>query len=134
MALTLQLVSFSYKQSLPVDESENGGGFLFDCRCLPNPGRLTEYKTLSGQDQPVVTYLEQMASVNAFFEHTQALAQMAISNYMERNFDHLLVGYGCTGGQHRSVYFAERLAKKLHGQTNLIIELGHLNQARWVRK
>ncbi len=133
MQLTLQLVSFSYKQSLPSDDSDNGGGFLFDCRCLPNPGRINQYKPLSGKDQAVIEYLETQPAVEAFFQHTAALTELAVNNYLERGFDHLLIGYGCTGGQHRSVYCAEKLARKLGQNKNIDVQLEHLNQPRWVR-
>ncbi len=132
MQLNIQLVSFSYKQSLPVDDSDNGGGFLFDCRCLPNPGRLPEYKKLSGIDEDVITYLEKQPTVDLFFQHSATLVDLAIDNYLERGFTHLLIGYGCTGGQHRSVYNAERLAKKLSTNSRLAIQLEHLNQSRWI--
>ena len=123
--LTIQITSFSYKKGLPVDESGNGGGFIFDCRFLPNPGRLEEYKSLTGMDKEVIDYFQQFPEVNWFVNHTMDMLRPVIDNYEEREFDHLMVSFGCTGGQHRSVYCANALYFALKEQTNVIAKLSH---------
>jgi len=125
--LTVTIHSFSYKEAVPTDKSGNGGGFVFDCRCLPNPGRYEEYKKLTGKDQSVIDYLNDKQEVNDFFEHTKSIINIAVKNYLDRKFRHLTVCYGCTGGQHRSVYFAERLQNYLEKNYTLKIELIHHN-------
>ncbi|MDR2979915.1 MAG: phosphotransferase [Bacteroidales bacterium] len=114
--LTVTVTSFSYKKGIPQDLSANGGGFAFDCRALPNPGRETQYRELDGRDQTVIEYLEKSDEITHFKQHVFALIDASISNYLERNFTHLMVNFGCTGGQHRSVYFAETAAKHIRGK------------------
>ena len=104
---------FSLRRALPMDPSGNGGGFVFDCRALPNPGREPQYRAFTGQDECVIEYLERYPEVQAFKDHTFALVDQAVRNYLERKFNHLMVCFGCTGGQHRSVYFAEQTARHL---------------------
>ena len=111
--LTVRVQSFSYKQSIPQDPSPNGGGFVFDCRALPNPGREPQYKTFTGKDQCVQDYLNQYPAVHEFCSHVFAIVDQSVDNYLERHFDHLMVSFGCTGGQHRSVFFAEQTAKHI---------------------
>jgi RNase adaptor protein for sRNA GlmZ degradation len=103
----------------------HGGGFVFDCRALPNPGRLNPYKVLTGLDAPVVEYLERHTEVTTYFERVVQLVLDSISAYMERGFTHLSVSFGCTGGQHRSVYMAKKLAQQLGTRENLKIILKH---------
>jgi len=129
--LTISIHSFSYKDSIPKDESGNGGGFVFDCRCVPNPGRYAEFKKLTGKDPPTVDYLNDKQEVNDFFDLTKSIVESAVKNYLERKFTHLMVCYGCTGGQHRSVYFAERLQKYLKQNYSVHIEVIHHNK-KWL--
>ena len=111
--LLVRIFSFSYKKGIPEDESGNGGGYVFDCRGVPNPGRLPEYRGMTGLDAPVVDFLKEYPETEEFARHTAALADMHVDNYLERGFTDLMFSFGCTGGRHRSVYFAERLADHL---------------------
>ena len=123
--LTVTITSFSYKNGIPMDESGHGGGFVFDCRALPNPGRLEEYRELTGMDEPVIRFLDERKEVQDFFEHVKAIVTGSVKNYLQRNFHHLTVSFGCTGGQHRSVYMAEKLAKYLREHFDVKIVLKH---------
>lgn len=111
--LTVRISSFSFHHMMPVDESGNGGGFVFDARSLPNPGRQEQYRQLTGKDAPVIDYLNAQESVHEFFAHARELVDMSVRNYQRRGFKDLMVSFGCTGGQHRSVYMAEQLARHL---------------------
>ena len=113
--LVVRIVSFSFHRGLPKDESGNGGGFVFDGRSLPNPGREERFKVLTGKDAAVIDYLNQQPSVHQFLASAMSLVDASVANYKQRGFKHLMVSFGCTGGQHRSVYLAEQLAKHLRG-------------------
>ena len=124
--LVVRIFSFSFHQGLPKDESGNGGGFVFDGRSLPNPGREERFKQLTGQDGPVIDYLNQQESVHQFFASVLTLVDAAIANYQQRGFKSLMVSFGCTGGQHRSVFLAEQLAKRLRTRTGVEVRLRHV--------
>jgi aminoglycoside/choline kinase family phosphotransferase len=124
LSLTVRVQSFSYKGGMPSDEKGHGGGFVFDCRGLPNPGREARFKTQTGRDPEVAEFLRGDPGVRAFLEKTAELVANSVQNYRARNFTDLFVAYGCTGGQHRSVFCAESLARLLRAQ-GLSVELSH---------
>jgi aminoglycoside/choline kinase family phosphotransferase len=131
-ALKVSVKSFSYRNSIPEDPTGNGGGFVFDCRALPNPGRLDEYKKLSGQDDPVIRYLSAQPETGIFLASVFTLVDQAVENYISRGFEHLMVSFGCTGGQHRSVYCAGQLAKHLNKRFGMQIQPDHTQRANWI--
>ncbi len=124
--LVVRVYSFSFHRGLPQDETGNGGGFVFDGRSLPNPGREESFKTLTGKDAPVIDYLNQQESVHQFLAGVLSLVDAAINNYQQRGFKNLMVSFGCTGGQHRSVFLAEQLAKRLRIRNGLEVIVRHL--------
>lgn len=128
--LTVTVLSFSFKKGLPTDPSGNGGGFVFDCRALPNPGRYPEYKAYTGKDRPVIEFLQREPAVDQFLNHVEAIVSQSVEKYLERNFSSLQVAFGCTGGQHRSVYCAEQLAARLSKKYSCNILLHHREQDR----
>ncbi len=129
--LTVRITSFSYKKGIPEDPSSNGGGFAFDCRGLPNPGRLEEYKKLSGLDQSVINYLEEHNEVEEFQKAAQKLVGISVEEYLKRGFNHLCINFGCTGGQHRSVYNAERMFHWLKNNYSVELVITHTEQKNW---
>ena len=123
--LSVTIYSFSFKKGIPVDESGNGGGYVFDCRATHNPGKYEEYKSLTGLDQPVIDFLEKDGEILTFLQSVEALVDHHVERFLERGFEHLQVAFGCTGGQHRSVYCAEHMAQHLKEKYNIRIHLIH---------
>jgi RNase adaptor protein for sRNA GlmZ degradation len=127
--LVVQINSFSYKSTgIPADESDNGGGFVFDCRGILNPGRFEEYKQLTGRDKEVKDFLEQNTKMPAFLNSIYNIVDISVEDYMKRGFENLQISFGCTGGQHRSVYAADALTRHLRNKYGVKIELKHLVQ------
>jgi aminoglycoside/choline kinase family phosphotransferase len=124
--LVLRIFSFSFHRALPRDPAGHGGGFIFDGRCLPNPGREERFKTLTGKDAPVMEYLQQQESVQQFLASALSLVEASLRRYQSRGFKSLIVSFGCTGGQHRSVYLAEQLANRLRGRPGVDVVVEHL--------
>lgn len=131
--LTVHIRSFSYKKGVPRDEGPHGGGYVFDCRGLLNPGRYTAYKHLSGLDEPVRHFLERETKMPEFLDNVNRLVSLNVEDYLSRGFSSLSVSFGCTGGQHRSVYAAERLAAYLKTRYNVQVTVHHMNMESWVR-
>jgi len=127
-ALTVKVCSFSYKKGVPQDTSGNGGGFVFDVRGIDNPGRHDEYKTVHGRDRPVIDYLERQTRMHDFLNSVFDLVDISVEEYIKRGFSHLSVSFGCTGGQHRSVYAADALAQHLHSKYKVKVDLCHVVQ------
>ena len=123
--LTVRITSFSFHRGLPKDETGHGGGFVFDGRSLPNPGREERFKPLTGRDAAVIDYLNQQESVHQFLASVMSLVDASVSEYKRRGFKSLMVSFGCTGGQHRSVYLAEQLAKRLRGRNGVDVVVQH---------
>jgi aminoglycoside/choline kinase family phosphotransferase len=123
--LTVRITSFSFHRGWPKDDSGHGGGFVFDARSLPNPGRLEEFKLLTGREAPIANYLNQHESAHRFFANVTALVDASVANYQSRGFKNLAVSFGCTGGQHRSVYLAEKLAKHLRERGGVEVVVHH---------
>lgn len=132
--LVVHIYSFSYKNALPGDASGNGGGFVFDCRGILNPGRIAEFKHLTGRDKAVKDYLEQQTRMPEFLNSAYDIVDISVEDYIHRGFESLQVGFGCTGGQHRSVYAADALARHLRNKFHVRIDLHHVEQEakNWV--
>lgn len=127
-ALTVSINSFSYRRGIPVDESSNGGGFVFDCRAIHNPGRYEEYKPYTGKDLKVQEFFSKETEMEEFLQNVTALVDQSMDKYLKRGFTSLMINFGCTGGQHRSVYSAEKLYVHLENKYrngNVIIKLRH---------
>lgn len=130
--LTVNISSFSFiKNGYPVDETGNGGGFVFDMRGILNPGRFEEYKHLSGLDKEVKDFLEQKTKMPDFINSMLSIVDISVEDYIKRGFEHLSINFGCTGGQHRSVYAAEALARHLRNKFKVKISLSHTNKENW---
>lgn len=126
--LTVRILSFSYKKGIPQDPSGNGGGYVFDCRSTHNPGRYEPYKQLTGRDRAVIDFLEDDGEITVFLESVYRLADAHVERYIQRGFTSLMFCFGCTGGQHRSVYSAEHLAHHLHDKYGVRVLLTHREQ------
>ena len=123
--LTVTVYSFSYKKGIPKDASGNGGGYVFDCRSIHNPGKYDRFKQLTGLDEPVIRFLEEDGEILRFLEHVYALVDAHVERFLERGFTHLQVSFGCTGGQHRSAYSAQHLAEHLSAKYPVRVHLIH---------
>jgi aminoglycoside/choline kinase family phosphotransferase len=123
--MTVSINSFSYKHGIPDDPNGHGGGYVFDCRVITNPGRLEEYREMNGKHTPVIEYLDQQGEAHEFLSNAFSLVDMTIDKYDERKYTHLSVSFGCSGGHHRSVYCAERLAEHLRESQSVRISLWH---------
>lgn len=128
--LTITIYSFSYKKGIPEDVSGNGGGYVFDCRAIHNPGKYEEYKQLTGLDQPVIDFLEKDGEILIFLAEIYKLAEKHIERYIERGFTNLMFSFGCTGGQHRSVYSAQHLYEYISNKYNVKVKVIHREQER----
>jgi aminoglycoside/choline kinase family phosphotransferase len=128
--LVVRLFSFSFKHDTLKDDTGNGGGFVFDVRSLPNPGREERYKRLTGKDRAVIDYLTEHEVVHQYLAHVIGLVDASVANYQSRGFKDLMVSFGCTGGQHRSVYLAEQLARHLRAKSGVEVVVKHLGLER----
>ena len=126
--LNILVQSFSYKKGIPHDPSGNGGGFVFDCRGVLNPGRFEEYKKLTGRDQPVIEFLESKTKIHEFLDAAKAIVSISIDDYLARGFENLMISFGCSGGQHRSVYSTDAMAKFIKEKYNLDATVHHIIQ------
>ncbi len=123
--LYVEVKSFSYKHGMPKDTSGHGGGHVFDCRAIHNPGRYDEYKQLTGKDKPVQAFLDDTPAMQEFLNHTRWIVSQSVEAYQKRGFNYLLVSFGCTGGQHRSVYAAEHMAVYLKNKYDIDVVVRH---------
>ena len=131
--LVIVINSFSYRKGIPACDNESGGGYVFDMRGILNPGRFDDYKKLSGKDKPVQEFLEQRTKMNTFLNSVWDLIDISVENYLERDFEHLSINFGCTGGQHRSVFASEQTARHLRNKYKVKVILTHTNEENWVR-
>jgi hypothetical protein len=132
--LVVEVNSFSFKKNgYPKDDSDNGGGFVFDMRGILNPGRIDEYKTLTGKDKEVMDYLEQKTRMPEFLNSVWDMVDISVEDYLQRGFSKLMVNFGCTGGQHRSVYAAEQTARHLRNKYKVKTVVTHINSENWVK-
>ncbi len=132
--LLIKIKSFSYRNGVPPDDSGNGGGFVFDCRGILNPGRVESMKTQTGRDKEVKDFLEQQTKMTEFLNSVFDIVDISVEDYIKRDFESLSICFGCTGGQHRSVYAADALARHLKNKFKVKIELKHLiqDEKNWI--
>lgn len=126
--LTVKVMSFAYKKGIPEDPTGNGGGYVFDCRAVNNPGKYDRYKPYTGLDENVIRFLEEDGEITRFLEHVYALVDAHVQRYIERGFTNLSVCFGCTGGQHRSVYSAQHVAEHISRKFGVKVQLIHREQ------
>jgi aminoglycoside/choline kinase family phosphotransferase len=126
--LHVEINSFSYRRGIPLDKSTNGGGFVFDCRAIHNPGRYKEYVEMTGKDQPVIDFFKEKSEMDEFLTSVYAIVDMSVDKYIKRKFTNLQVSFGCTGGRHRSVFSAESLAKHLREKFDVNVSLRHIER------
>lgn len=126
--LVVRVYSFSYKKGIPADASGNGGGFVFDCRAVNNPGKYERYTYYTGMDQPVIQFLEEDGEIFPFLDAAYSLVDASVKRYIDRGFQNLMISFGCTGGQHRSVYAAEHMAKHINDKFGVEVQLIHREQ------
>ena len=129
--LTVTIFSFSYRKSIPFDKSGNGGGYVFDCRALPNPGLFDEYKQLNGRDQEVIEFFDQHPETEQYLSHLFAIVDQSVETYISREYTRLMLCFGCTGGRHRSVYCAEQTVRHLRENYDCNVILHHLEQGKF---
>ena len=126
--LVVRVFSFSYKKGIPADTSGNGGGFVFDCRAINNPGKYERYQFFTGMEEPVISFLEEDGEILPFLEEAYNMVDFSVKRYMDRGFQNLMVSFGCTGGQHRSVYAAEKMATHINEKFGVEVQLIHREQ------
>jgi aminoglycoside/choline kinase family phosphotransferase len=126
--LVVKVYSFSYKKGIPQDNSGNGGGFVFDCRAVNNPGKYERYQSLTGLDASVIKFLEDDGEILSFLDHAFALVDASVKRYKDRGFTNLMISFGCTGGRHRSVYSAQKMAEHIHRKFGVEVQLIHREQ------
>ena len=130
--MKVTILSFSYKRGLPEDKTGNGGGFVFDCRAMPNPYWDESLRGYTGRDMPIAEFFDRHKDkVDCFLSAAETLVRQSIDEYLKDGRNHLQVAFGCTGGQHRSVYFAERMAERLAGTDGIEIEVTHAAKQYW---
>ena len=126
--LVVKVYSFSYKKGIPQDNSGNGGGFVFDCRAVNNPGKYERYQSLTGLDESVKKFLEDDGEILAYLDHSIALIDASVKRYKDRGFTNLMISFGCTGGRHRSVYSAQKVAEHINKKFGVEVQLVHREQ------
>jgi len=126
--LVVKVYSFSFKKGIPADDSGNGGGFVFDCRAVNNPGKYERYNHVTGMDEPVIKFLEDDGEIFPFLDAAYRLVDASVKRYKDRGFTSLMVSFGCTGGQHRSVYAAEKMAEHINEKFGVEVRLIHREQ------
>lgn len=126
--LEVKIVSFAYKKGIPNDPSGNGGGFVFDCRAVNNPGKYEQYNHFTGLDEPVIRFLEDDGEITQFLEHAYTMVDASVKRYLDRGFTNLMICFGCTGGRHRSVYSAQHMSEHLSAKFGVKIHLMHREQ------